>query len=116
MKKLVNNNKIRMCVKKMCSMYRKYLLKRDFWAVPKKNGEEPNCYVKHDVHVGGIYAYLKHRGVKISVQGETRYFNNFSDLDQFLDQLKISTRSENSEFMAILNRRTTTKLLRQIPL
>lgn len=105
-----------MCVKKMCSMYRKYLLKRDFWAVPKKNGEEPNCYVKHDVNVGGIYAYLKHRGVKITVQGESRYFNNFSELDQFLDQLRMSTRSENSEFMAILNRRTTSKLLRQIPL
>ncbi|MCF2140296.1 MAG: hypothetical protein K9W44_09610 [Candidatus Lokiarchaeota archaeon] len=100
----------------MCSMYRKYLLKRDFWAVPKKNGEEPNCYVKHDVNIGGIYAYLKHRGVKITVQGETRYFNNFTDLDQFLDQLKLSTRAENSEFMAIINRRTTTKYLRQIPL
>ncbi len=96
-------------------MYRKYLLKRDFWAVPKKNGDEPNCYVKHDVQIGGIYAYLRHRGVKITVNGESRFFNNFNDLESYLDQLRLSTRNDTSEFMAIINRRSTTKLLRQIP-
>ncbi len=96
-------------------MYRKYLLKRDFWAVPKKNGDEPNCYVKHDVAIGGIYAYLRHRGVKITVNGESRFFNNFNDLESYLDQLRLSTRNDTSEFMAIINRRSTTKLLRQIP-
>lgn len=101
------------------SMFRKYLLKRDFWAVPRHNGENPNCYVRHDVKVGGIYAYLENRGVKIVANSESRFFSNFDDLDQYLDKMSmLSTRSgnETSDFLAILNRRNTSNFLRKIPI
>ncbi len=98
------------------SMYRNYLLKREFWAQPRNDGEKPTCYVKHDVRTGGIYAFLKYRGVRIRVNNEERFFNNFDDLDQFLDRLHMNSREDTSEFMQILNRRTTSKTLRKIPL
>ena len=98
------------------SMYRKYLLKRNFWAVPRKDGQDPNCYVKHDVKVGGIYAYIQNRGVKIVADNKEKMFNNFNDLDLYLDRLVIYKDNANSDFLAILNRRSTTKLLRQIPI
>ena len=98
------------------SMYRKYLLKRAFWAVPRKDGREPNCYVKHDIRVGGIYAFIQHRGCRILADNNERTFNNFNDLDLYLDRLTIHKDNSNSDFLAILNRRNTTKLLRQIPM
>jgi hypothetical protein len=100
-------------------MFRKYLLKRDFWAVPKRNGDAPNCYVRHDIKVGGIYAYLENRGVKIVNNNEEQFFNNFDELDRFLDKMSMNaTRSgnETSDFLAILNRRMTSNLLRKIPM
>ncbi len=104
------------CVCKTMSMYRKYLLKRNFWAVPRKDGKEPNCYVKHDIKVGGIYAFIQHRGCRIVANNKETTFNNFNDLDLYLDRLVIfKSNSENSDFLTILNRRNTTKLLRQIP-
>ena len=98
------------------SMYRKYLLKRNFWAVPRKDGSDPNCYVKHDIKVGGIYAFIQHRGVKIVAENKEKIFNNFDELDLYLDRLVIFKDNSNSDFLAILNRRNTTKLLRQIPI
>ena len=97
------------------TMYRKYLLKKNFWAVPRKDGHEPNCYVKHDINVGGIYAFIQQRGVKIVAENKEKLFNNFNDLDLYLDRLSIF-KGENSDFLAILNRRTTTKILRKIPI
>ena len=98
------------------SMYRKYLLKRHFWAQPRKQGGEPQCYVKHDVNTGGVYAYIQHRGVRIVTEGDQRNFSNFNELDEYLDKLSVSTRDDTSQFLSILNRRTTTKMLRQLPL
>ena len=66
-------------------MYRKYLLKRKFWAVAHKEGSTP-CYVYHDAHAGGIYAYIQQRGIVIKTDAETREFTNFDDLDAFLDR------------------------------
>ena len=103
------------CVKKM-SMYRSYLLKRDFWASPRKDGQKPTCYVKHDVRTGGIYAFLKNRGVTIRVNNEEREFHNFDELDSYLDRLYVSTREDTSNFLQILNRRSTSNTLRKIPL
>ncbi|MHA1745358.1 MAG: hypothetical protein ACTSWW_05125 [Promethearchaeota archaeon] len=105
----------KVCVKTM-SMYRKYLLKRHFWAQPRKQGGEPQCYVKHDVNTGGVYAYIQHRGVRIVTEGDQRNFSNFNELDEYLDKLSVSTRDDTSQFLSILNRRTTTKMLRQLPL
>ena len=98
------------------SMFRGYLLKKEFWASPRKDGEKPTCYVKHDVRTGGVYAFLKNRGVEIRVNNEDRFFNNFDELDSYLDRLHLSTRDGSSEFMQILNRRSTSKTLRKIPL
>ena len=91
------------------SMYRKYLLKKNFW-------RSNNAYVKHDPRAGGIYAYIQENGVKVVANNETHIFSNFNELDLYLDQLMSSTRAEGSEFMQILNRRNTSKLLRTIPL
>jgi hypothetical protein len=99
-------------------MYRKFLLKKQFWAVPSKNGQTPNCYVRHDIRSGGIYAYLQHRGVKIVANNETEFFNNFETLEKHLDKLIImnSRQQETSDFLSILNRRNTSKVLRSLPI
>ncbi|MHA1646490.1 MAG: hypothetical protein ACTSVU_05845 [Promethearchaeota archaeon] len=98
------------------SMYRRFLQKRHFSAQTRSNGTEPNCYFKHDVRTGGIYAKLQHRGVSISTKQKTQFFDNFDDLERYLDQLYLSTRDDSSEFLQILNRRSNAKRLRQIPL
>ncbi|UYP44119.1 hypothetical protein NEF87_000404 [Candidatus Lokiarchaeum ossiferum] len=96
------------------SMYRKYLLKKNFWAQPKKDGSDPSCYVKHDIRTGGIYAYVQHRGVKIVADNKSKEFSNFNELDQYLDQLSMSTREDTTQFMQVLNRRNSSKMLRKI--
>lgn len=98
------------------SMYRKYLLKKNFWPQTKNDGNSPGCYVKHDVSTGGIYAYIQHRRVKIVANNETKYFDNFQMLDNYLDALSVKMLSETSDLMKIINRRTTSNMLRQIPL
>ncbi len=91
------------------SMYKKYLLKKQFW----RSGA---CYVRHDERMGGVYAYLQNNGVKIVANNESRLFSNFNDLDSYLDSLNVPSRNENAQFMQILNRRNTSKLLRTIPM
>lgn len=98
------------------SMYRKYLLKQNFWPQTKNDGNNPVCYVKHEIHTGGIYAYIHHRGVKIVANNETQFFSNFKMLDEYLDKLSAKMRSETSDLMKIINRRATSNMLRQIPL
>jgi len=97
------------------SMFRKYLLKKEFWAVARKDGQN-NCYVKHDIHAGGIYAYLQNQGVKIVTGNETRFFSNFDDLDMFLDRLSLPKHSDPEDFFSVLHRRNNARLLRKIPL
>src|SRR6056297_3335072 len=100
----------------MC-MYRNFLLDRGFWASPRKaDGNQPKVYMKHDSTIGGIYAYLQHRGVKIVVDEESRFFNNFDRLEEYLEQLYLNSKNpsnQSSNFYRILNRRDTSKLLRQ---
>ena len=71
--------------------------------------------MKHDEYIGGIYAYLQHRGVKIVANNESRFFNNFDRLEEYLEQLYMRARSiENTEdsFYQILNRREKSNFLR----
>ena len=97
-------------------MYRKYLLKKNFWPQTKNDGNDPGCYVKHDISTGGIYAYIQHRGVKIIANNETTFFDNFKLLDNYLDTLSLKMRNDTIDFMKIMNRRVSSKSLRQIPL
>jgi hypothetical protein len=98
------------------SMYRSYLLKNQFWA--KKGNEKSDSnenekiFIKHDTEIGGIYAIInpEQKGVKIVVNGEEHWFNNFDKLDNFLSRLK---QSEN-DFMKILRRKNIASQLRHL--
>ena len=98
------------------SMYRSYLLKHDFWAkkgnekVGKLEGEK--VFIKHDSEIGGIYAIIntERKGVKIIVNGEEHWFNNFDKLDSFLGRL----RQSEVDFMKILRRKNLSKKLRTL--
>jgi len=99
------------------SMYRSYLLKNDFWAKKGNekgfNSESEKVFIKHDSEVGGIYAIINNperKGVKIIVNGDEHWFNNFDKLDSFLGRLK---RSED-DFMKILRRKNLSKRLRTL--
>ena len=98
------------------SMYRSFLLKNNFWAKKgnEKDGkfEGEKVFIKHDSEVGGIYAIIntERRGVKIIVNGEEHWFNNFDKLDSFLGRLK---QSEN-DFIKILRRKNLSKKLRTL--
>ena len=104
-----------MCVN--MSMYRSYLLKNQFWA--KKGNEKgfnlngEKVFIKHDSEIGGIYAIINNvdkKGVKIIVNGEEHWFNNFDKLDTFLSRLK----QEEDDFMKILKRKNMSKRLRTL--
>jgi hypothetical protein len=90
-------------------MYRKYLLKKSFW----RSGA---AYVRHDLNAGGIYAYEMNNGVKIVANDDVKFFSNFNDLDTYIDKLTVPSRSDNSQFLQVLSRRNTAKLLRKIPM
>ena len=97
-----------MCVCKMNQMFKKYLIKNNFWLTKKNDCE---WFVKHTPVSGGIYAKLMQKGVEIQHSGERVVFTNFTELDDFLDKLK---RGDTNEFVSILNRRDTTKILRRL--
>ena len=98
------------------SMYRSYLLKNQFWAKKgnekSDSNEKEKIFIKHDSEIGGIYAIInaEHKGVKIIVNGEDHWFNNFDKLDNFLSRLK---QSEN-DFMKILRRKNMSSQLRHL--
>lgn len=91
------------------SMFRSYLLKQNFWA---KKGKERTVYMKHDINIGGIYAYLVNHGVKLIVKGKDYFFDNFDNLDVFLNRL--TTNSNNDDFSRVLKRRNMQKALRTL--
>ncbi|MCP6718694.1 MAG: hypothetical protein KJI71_00495 [Patescibacteria group bacterium] len=90
-------------------MYRNYLLKKQFWA---KKKADYLTFIRHDPHNGGIYAKIKFdpKGVDITVNGETNFFNNFNKLDEFFAKLEHS----QNEFQRILNRKLMSRKLRQL--
>ena len=99
-------------------MYRSYLLKNNFWA--KKGNEKEDLvnkdkvFIKHDESVGGIYAIIQeggdNRGVKIIASGEEHFFNNFDNLDMFLNGLT----QRQDDFIKILKRKNISKRLRKL--
>jgi sugar-specific transcriptional regulator TrmB len=99
------------------SMYRSYLLGKNFWA---RKGNERNdgtnqkkVFIKHSQNAGGIYAIVEpkgQRGVKIIANGQEKFFNNFDKLDRYLNKLE---RREN-DFMKILRRKNISKKLRTL--
>jgi hypothetical protein len=89
-------------------MFKKYLIKNNFWLTKKNDCE---WFVKHTPVSGGIYAKLMQKGVEIQHSGERVIFTNFNELDDFLDKIK---RGDTNEFVSILNRRDTTKMLRKL--
>jgi len=99
------------------SMYRSYLLKQNFWA--RKGNEKDSSvesekvFIKHDSEIGGIYAIINNnerKGVKIIVNGEEHWFNNFDKLDSFLSRLK----QTEDDFMKILKRKNLSQRLRTL--
>ncbi|TFG08894.1 MAG: hypothetical protein EU539_01110 [Promethearchaeota archaeon] len=96
------------------SMYRSYLLKNGFFA--KKGNESGKVankvFIKHDLNVGGIYAEILEngvkRGVKIMVDNEEHWFNNFDKLDIFLSQLA----QKQDDFVKIIKRKNISNQLR----
>ncbi|TFG15975.1 MAG: hypothetical protein EU535_00005 [Promethearchaeota archaeon] len=99
------------------SMYRSYLLKNGFWArkgnEKEENFDKAKAFIKHDVINGGIYAIIQEgekRGVKILVDGDEYFFNNFDNLDNFLNSLT----HKQDDFIKILKRKNLSKQLRRL--
>ena len=94
---------------KLASMFRNYLLQNNFWA---KKGADCNVYIRHDSANGGIYAIIKTdpRGIEITVNSETLFFNNFDELDGFLANINHT----HNEFQRILTRKSMSRKLRTL--
>jgi hypothetical protein len=93
-------------------MFKKYLLKNDFWMT--RAGEEP-CFIKHDPVYGGIYARVMPKGVEIQFNNERLVFENFNELDDFLDRVSLHSNTASNDydqFSSIITRKMTSKLLR----
>lgn len=98
-------------------MFKKYLIKNQFW-ITRSRGEG-TWFVKHLPEVGGIYARLldSGKGVEVSYNNQHKIFDNFVDLDDYLDKItSITALNENREFLSILSRKLTSKALRTLPL
>lgn len=102
-----------MCEK--MSMYRSYLLKNQFWAKKgnEKNPSAEKIFIRHDNN-GGVYATIlqngEKKGVKIIVDGNEHFFNNFDKLDLFLNGFI----QEQENFAKILRRKNISKKLRKL--
>ncbi|MCP4762183.1 MAG: hypothetical protein GY870_10405 [archaeon] len=100
-------------------MYKKYLIKNDFW-MTKSNSDRHECwFVKHTPEYGGIYAKLLQKGVEIQFNSEKKVFTNFNELDNFLDKINVGpvqNGAVQNDFYSILNRKSNTKVLRALPL
>ncbi|MBN2157047.1 MAG: hypothetical protein JW776_13470 [Candidatus Lokiarchaeota archaeon] len=99
----------------MNQMFKKYLIKNNFWLTKKKN--DASWFVKHTPASGGIYARLMQKGVEIQHSGEKIIFTNFNELDDYLERIT-SPRilDEENEFVNILNRKISATVLRTLPL
>lgn len=96
-------------------MFRRYLLKKKFWQV-KRNGQ--NLYMKHNPRYGGLYAEVRRgetgkKGVEIIADGDKKFFDNFNELDAYLENLNHPARDP---FVNILGRRSSQQFFRQIAL
>ncbi|MHA1734564.1 MAG: hypothetical protein ACTSU5_21720 [Promethearchaeota archaeon] len=96
-------------------MFRRYLLKQKFWQ-SRKNDRV--VFVKHDSRVGGIYARLLRsadgrRGVEIKANGEEKFFDNFTDLDRYLETLTLPSADP---MFSVLGRRNNERFFRQLTL
>ncbi len=71
----------------------------------------------HSASHGGVYAHLvrenDRRGVKIVTGDEENFFDNFEKLDEYLDGLRRTERSQSS-FVSILERRSRQAYFRQL--
>ncbi len=95
-------------------MFRRYLLKKKFWQSKTSNGGV--MFVKHDSHAGGVYAQVLrnpegHQCVEVQVNGEKKYFENFNDLDAFLDNLR---RPSQDPIFSVLGRRNNETFFRKL--
>ena len=73
-------------------------------------------YVKHTPEAGGIYAKVLQKGVEIQYNNRKQIFTNFIELDNYLDRLTLpSTPDDNQKnFLSIINRKMTSKILRTL--
>ncbi|MBD3353087.1 MAG: hypothetical protein GF364_16520 [Candidatus Lokiarchaeota archaeon] len=91
-------------------MFKKYLLKKDFWQTKSADG---TWFIKHDPIYGGIYARLFQKGVEIQYNNERKVFTNFNELDAYLDRISVRDEyDDNQKFLNLINRRMTSKWLR----
>ncbi len=71
----------------------------------------------HTASNGGVYAHLvrdnDRRGVTIINGDEEYFFDNFEKLDEYLDSLRRTSRSQSS-FVSILERRSRQAYFRQL--
>jgi hypothetical protein len=111
------------CVDMYNQMYKKYLIKNEFWQCTRRNGQEAmsegSWFMKHSPEFGGIYVKVlqEQRGVEVFCNNERRLFSNFVELDSYLDRLNTTiNQTDNNEFYSILNRKMTSKLLRSLPI
>ena len=94
-------------------MFKKFLIKNDFWMTRRNNS---TWYVKHTPEAGGIYAKVLQKGVEIQYNNRKQIFTNFIELDNYLDRLTLpSTPDDNQKnFLSIINRKMTSKILRTL--
>ena len=93
------------------NMYRSYFLKNDFYA-KKGTTNGAGVFIRHDER-GGIYALIQsgeRKGVKLIVDRQEYFFDNFDKLDTFLNQLQ----HRQEDFMKILKRKDLSRRLRML--
>ncbi len=83
-------------------MYKSFLLKNGFWT--QKNSDK--ILLKHDDY-GSVYAIIEQGRVKIVANRATRYFTNFTELENYLAFLKRSC-----DFTSILKKIALSRELR----
>lgn len=104
---------MKVCVKIM-SMIKKYLIReQNFWTSGVNKNNE-TCLVKHDEKIGGIYAYISGKTVKLVSSYGTVITDQFKDVESYFHGINAATIYQKEDLMNVLNRRQISNKLQRL--
>ena len=95
-------------------MVKRYLIRsQNFWnSGTNKNNE--TCLVKHDEKLGGIYAYISGKTVKLVSSQGTLVTEQFGEIEKYFHNLSDNNMSQRNDLVNILQRRQVSQKLQRL--
>lgn len=95
-------------------MIKRYLIReQNFWT----NGTNKNnevCLIRHHEKIGGIYAYITGKTVKLVSSFGTVITNQFKDVESYFHEINAQGVLQKDDLMSILQRRQISNKLQRL--